>query len=58
MCAGVFGEDLGVLQYHLIVRAASSLTAFLNNCLKPSSTLVEPELLSGAQGHFLVLRAG
>ena len=29
-----------------------SLRAFLNDCLKPSSTLMEPKLVSGAQGHF------
>ena len=31
-----------------------SLRAFLNDCLKPSSTLMEPKLVSGAQGHFFL----
>lgn len=29
-----------------------SLTAFLNNCLKLSSTFMEPKQVSSAQGHF------
>lgn len=50
---GVLGSSWGppISSYSL---GRLSLTAFLNNCLKLSSTLMEPKLISGAQGHFFL----